>query len=61
MTLLDLKKHFYHLAKQCRYRARHARYDKTRDRCIGRQMAYENAMELLEQLDMEKSNGTRPI
>ena len=51
MTLSELKKHFRLLAYQNGRKAKKARYDKTRDRCLGRQQAYENAADLLEQLD----------
>lgn len=54
MTLRELKKHIGRLEKQCgRWAAKH-RFDKYRDRSIGRQMAYRNVLELLEQLDPDE-------
>jgi hypothetical protein len=54
VTLKELKKHLRGLARAAERYANGARLDKYRDRCIGRQMAYLNAAELLEQLDPDK-------
>lgn len=54
MTLRELKKHLRRLEKQCGRWAKKHRFDKYRDRSTGRQMAYQNVLELLEQLDPEK-------
>jgi hypothetical protein len=56
VTLRQLKKHLRLLAYQCGYHAGKHRLDKYRDRSIGRQMAYQNALELLEQLDFETAD-----
>lgn len=52
MTLSEPKKHLRKLAYTNGRNGRLARLDKTRYKCIGRQMAYMNAAELLEQLDL---------
>jgi hypothetical protein len=54
MTLRELKRHLRRLELQCGRQAGKHRFDKYRDRSIGRQMAYRNVLELLEQLDPDE-------
>ena len=59
MTLKELKKHLYHLAYDAAWYAERARYEKTRQKCIGRRLAYLNVSELLEQLDPDELRSKR--
>ena len=60
MTIRELKKYLRRLAYHAEWYGNHARLDKTRYKCIGRAMAYQNAVELLELLELDiQSERTR--
>jgi len=53
MTIRELKKYLRRLAYHAEWSGNRARLEKTRYKCIGRQMAYQNAVELLELLELD--------
>jgi len=54
MTLTELKRQLRRMAYQCGYNAERCRYDSRRDRGLGRQEAFTEAAEMLEQLDPDE-------